>query len=155
MSIITDKNNSSNSGYYVVKYSNCKRILSVLYSCFQIIICVVAIFFLPWYIAILFICLLPIVIYFALEMLFFQALIINKTHITRKSYLFKIKKFDIKNLKVETRKRLFTGMIRFKQKGKMPIYLDVFPIGTIGWLRIRQILSRKNIIDKNNDGWSN
>lgn len=141
----------NNNAYYKFKYNNCKRVLSVLYSCFQIAVCVAAVLFLPWYIAILFVIVSPIIIYLALELLFFEVFIISKTYVIRKSYLFKLKRIDIKSLKVDTVKYLFTGMIRFRQKGKIPIYIEVFPIGTIGWLKIRNILVRKNVINKEND----
>jgi len=91
---------------------------------------------------------------------FFKRIIINKTHITKEWLYFGKRSIKLSNLQVGVVKGLGSGTIFFHQKdsiglNRIPIQLEVLPIGNTGFNLIRKILIQKGIITGDELSWNN
>jgi hypothetical protein len=93
------------------------------------------------------------------DILFFKKLIINSDFLIKEWFLFGAKTINMKNLRVNVSKRMWTGTIFFNNVeatyfSNFLMRFEIFPIGNDGFRKIKNILIEKKIIKGDEYEWN-
>ena len=142
----------------VFEYNNFKRVLLVLVYIFVILLGFFFILIDNWFARVVGILFVFYSLVSVIDMLFFKALIFTEDSVIKKWYFLGSKKINFQNLEVTANKRIWTGIVFFRDKSKsffsrQVMQLEIFPIGNEGFKKIRKILINKKIIKGDENGW--
>jgi hypothetical protein len=93
------------------------------------------------------------------DILFFKKLIINSDFLIKEWFLFGAKTINMKNLRVNVSKRMWTGTIFFNNVeatyfSNFLMRFEIFPIGNDSFRKIKNILIEKKIIKGDEYEWN-
>jgi len=142
----------------VFEYDNFKRILILLAYVFGIFLGLVLILIDNWFVKVVGILFVIFGLISVIDMSLFKALIFKDDRIVKEWHYLGSKKINFEDLEVDIVKRLWSGIIYFKDRNKgsltrLLMQFEMFPIGNDKFQEIREILINKKIIKGDENGW--
>jgi len=142
----------------VFEYDNFKRILIILAYVFGIFLGLVLILIDNWFVKVVGILFVIFGLISVIDMSLFKALIFKDDRIVKEWHYLGSKKINFEDLEVDIVKRLWSGIIYFKDRNKgsltrLLMQFEMFPIGNDKFQEIREILINKKIIKGDENGW--